>query len=189
MAKIKNLPKVIDCDLIRELRLMGRHQEAKELLKAFHKDVKKSGRQAANDYNRKLSRIYKNKGRCPACGRKADEGKILCPICLQNRTKYYTERVNKGICPKCGKKAIVGKVLCENCLQKSQPDEENCLNCKHYMLCDYPSDQEEVWCNKNSNGNLKGFPFLVRLKCYEKNVKKIKKDTGKNNKDMESEIL
>lgn len=130
--------KIIDCDLIRELRKSGRKAEAERLLKAFHKDKKKAGKQARYDYDRKMREVKTHLKICTIlyCTRQAAKGKNLCEECLKlgreskkryeekNPKRYlgrYKERKKKNICCICGKKdAAKDRVLCADCLKKAR---------------------------------------------------------------------
>lgn len=87
--------KVIDYELIQELKNSGRKAEAKQLLKVFHKDKKKSGKQARKDYDRKTRSVKKYLKICTTlyCTRKAKKGKKLCEECLK-QTKAATLKYN-----------------------------------------------------------------------------------------------
>lgn len=92
--------RVIDYELIHELKNSGRAEEAKQLLKAFHKDKKKSGKQARKDYDRKTRSVKKHLNLCTTiyCTRKAIKGKSLCEECLQYQTdanKKYNDKLKE----------------------------------------------------------------------------------------------
>lgn len=136
------LPKIIDCDLIAEMKLSGRHEEAKEMLKVFHEDVKKAGRQAKNDYNSKIRSINRLKGICTnnTCSRKAVEGKSLCEECMARNkrysNKYYVKVRDRGVCKDCGVKIKIGECRCDKCkkLQKQRINESKYRSKKRSRL-------------------------------------------------------
>ena len=122
MTQTTNLPKVIDCDLIRELRQSGRRKEATALLKTFRADVEKSKRQVRNDDQRRTFRIKKIQGICICCKNKAEPGKVKCKSCAdrdnKSQTKYQNLKRLVGICIDCGNKALPHKSKCQKCLDK-----------------------------------------------------------------------
>ena len=128
---MKSLPKIIDMDLINELKRAGRYKEVKELLKAFHKDVKKTVRLANNDFNTKIRKIKKHKGICTTlgCYKNTEDGRTFCNICTDKKHKKYKqsykERKAKNLCIICCKKIKVGKVKCEDCLKKYREMEKS----------------------------------------------------------------
>ena len=85
---------VIDCDLIRNLRKHGRGQEANELLEAFHKDVKKCGKQAYSDQQRKEREIKKHMGWCvfDGCREYSIEGKCCCEKHLNMSRNWFCNK-------------------------------------------------------------------------------------------------
>ena len=95
-----NQVRVIDYELIQELRNSGRKAEAEKLLKAFHKDKNKSGKQARKDYDRKIRSVKKHLKICttPYCTRNAIKGKSLCEECLKyqnDSNKKYTDNLKE----------------------------------------------------------------------------------------------
>ena len=95
MVQIKDI-QIIDIDLIRYLKNKGMRREAEDLIRAYRKDVKKTGRQALNDIVRRDKLIKKNFGICVNCNRKVEKGKVRCSACIKsNRDSYKKRRMRK----------------------------------------------------------------------------------------------
>ena len=86
-------------DLIRELRWSGKGDLADQLLKAFHADVSKAGKEAYQECYRQQRKIAQRFGVCSAClVRPSNDNLKLCAKCLGNHKKYDDKQrdISKG---------------------------------------------------------------------------------------------
>ena len=118
---MKTPPKVIDIDLINELKRKGKYDEVKVILKIFHNDIKKTGRQVKNSYNTKIRRVENHLEICnTSCCTNKTEGHTHCEICREKKKIYnkrrYEIRKKKSVCVVCQGKIAPGKLKCRRCI-------------------------------------------------------------------------
>lgn len=118
---MKTPPKIIDIDLINELKRKGKYNDVKVLLKVFHNDIRKSGRQAKNSYNTKIRRVENHLKICNTSGCiNNTEGHTHCEICREKKKIYnkrrYTKRKKEIVCVVCQGKIAPGKLKCRRCI-------------------------------------------------------------------------
>lgn len=84
-------------ELVRELRLRGRGDEAQVLLDAHYKDVKKAGKRAYNNERIIVKLIRKSKGICVSdyCKSPANGDHVCCKYHLIQQRRYYHKRKQK----------------------------------------------------------------------------------------------
>jgi len=86
-------------DFVKELRHERRFYEAEQLVMAFRRDVKKTGRDESSNQKRIEARIRKSKGMCVTIGciHKAKERRIKCVKCCVTSERYYKRHSKKII--------------------------------------------------------------------------------------------
>lgn len=92
----ESVPVEITADLIRQMRFEGRYEAAKELLQAFHRDVKKTGMMAFNKEVSEIKRIKAVKGLCSdlSCLERSTKT-IMCDYHREKRNSDWRKRYRR----------------------------------------------------------------------------------------------
>jgi len=106
----EKLPKEIDVDFIKSLKMSNKHKIAGNLLRTFRFDVKKAGKNVYDEEVKKANKIkeYLNICKSGYCTNEAVEGKTLCQYHLdllkksKEKAQKKRERLKKyHLCPSC----------------------------------------------------------------------------------------
>lgn len=91
-----NLPQVVNQDFINELKMRGKENEVKKLLKTFHNHVRKEKHTELKYFNSRLRKVKKVQGYCSIlwCNNKTDGKFALCKRC-RKKHREYTKRHKK----------------------------------------------------------------------------------------------
>ncbi|MFW6121909.1 MAG: hypothetical protein ACOC80_13585, partial [Petrotogales bacterium] len=95
VKNVKNVPRPVDIDFIKELRAEGRSDEADRLLKAHHKSIERGRSDELNTYFRRDRQIKAHFGICSynGCSEDACSGSTLCAK-HKSRRSAYNKRYN-----------------------------------------------------------------------------------------------
>ena len=142
MQENKLIP--ITADFVRGLRMSGREQEAKFLVRIHHISIRKARREAFNDICRQERLVKKSKGLCLiyGCTNKINKSTNFCK---KHRTRknelqiiWRKKRFKMGLCKNCKNRRMIEYTLCNQCNVKNNQRYSSKSNAKELSRSGMP---------------------------------------------------